>query len=63
MYTKYAELRDSKHLTDAEIAKETGITPSTFSDWKAGRYTPKVDKLLKVAAVLGVSVEELLKGD
>lgn len=61
MYAKYAELRDKAEKSDFEIARESGISPSTLSDWKAGRYTPKVNKLMKIAAVLGVNVEELLE--
>lgn len=45
MYEKYAELRDSKEITDYRVASDTGITKSTFTDWKTGRSKPKADKL------------------
>lgn len=61
MYAKYAELRDSKGVKDADVAKATGIFPSTFSDWKSGRSTPKLEKLLKLAEFFGVTVEEFIK--
>ena len=32
MYERYCELRDSKGYKDADIAKGTGITRSTFTD-------------------------------
>ncbi|MBQ8662509.1 MAG: helix-turn-helix transcriptional regulator [Eubacterium sp.] len=60
MYHKYAQLRDAAGLTDYKVAKDTGIPKSTFSDWKAGRSKPKVDKLLKIANYFGVPVEELI---
>lgn len=41
MYKKYVELRDGKGVTDYAVAKETGISKSTFSDWKNGRSKPK----------------------
>lgn len=63
MYQKYAELRDKAQLTDYEIAKNTGISTATLTNWKYGRYTPKVDKIMKIADYLGVPLEELLKSD
>lgn len=61
-YERYRELRDSRGLKDADIAKETGITKSTFSDWKNGRYIPKQPKLQKIADLLGVSLDYLATG-
>ena len=49
MYNRYVELRDSRGLTDYKVATDTGITKSTFSDWKSGRSKPKLDKLQKLA--------------
>ena len=62
MYEIYCKLRDEKGLKDAEIAKKAGVTRSTFSDWKNGRSTPKHEKLIKIADVLGVSIEYLTTG-
>lgn len=61
MYEKYVELRDSKGLTDAVVADATHIPRSTFTDWKQGRSTPKLPKLLKIADFLNVPIEELIK--
>lgn len=61
MYKKYVELRDGKGVTDYAVAKETGISKSTFSDWKNGRSKPKIDKLKKIAEYFNVPLEELLK--
>ena len=57
MYERYVELRDRKGMTDAAVAQASGITPSTFSDWKSGRSKPKTEKLIKIAAVLEVPLE------
>lgn len=61
MYQKYAELRDKAGVTDYEVAKNTGVSTATLTNWKYGRYTPKVDKLQSIAKYLGVSIESLLK--
>lgn len=63
MYEIYCQLRDSKGLKDSDVVKATGITKSTFSDWKSGRSNPKNDKLQKIAAFFGVSVDYLMTGE
>ena len=57
MYEKYVALRDEKGVTDYRVAMETGVTKSTFTDWKSGRSVPKLDKLLAIAKYFGVPVE------
>lgn len=63
IYDRYRYLRDKKNLKDSDVAKGANVTKSTFSDWKAGRYTPKNDKLKKIATFLGVSMEYLTVGE
>ena len=63
MYAKYAKLRDTAGITDYRVAQETGISTSTLTNWKKGRYTPKVDKLSKIATYFGVSIEDLVNDD
>ena len=63
MYERYVKLRDSKGIKDAEVAKQTGIGRSTFSDWKTGRSQPKQEKLEKIANYFGVSVDYFYSGD
>lgn len=61
MYATYKELRDAKGLRDSDVAKATGIMPSTFTEWKKGKYQPKIDKLIKIANFLGVPVDTFIK--
>lgn len=63
MYDIYAKLRDARSMTDYSVAKETGISTVTLSAWKNGKYTPKVDKLVKIAKLFGVTIDELLEAD
>ena len=44
------------------MAKETGISTVTLTNWKRGRYTPKPDKLQKIADYFGVPLSYLLTG-
>jgi transcriptional regulator with XRE-family HTH domain len=62
-YERYAELRDQRGLTDYAVSKAIDITQSTLSDWKNARYTPKLDKLLKIAKLFGMSLDELIGDD
>ena len=63
MYEIYCKLREAKGLKDADVAKATGITKSTFSDWKNGRSKPKDEKLQKIADLFGVTTEYLRTGE
>ena len=61
MYKKYILLREEKGVTDYKAAQETGITKSTFTDWKNGRSNPKLDKLKKIADYFGVTVDYFIE--
>lgn len=63
MYEIYCKLRDEKGVKDADVVRATGITKSTFSSWKSGKYTPKNEKLQKIADYFGVSLEYLRTGN
>lgn len=60
MYEIFDELMKEKGLKFSQIARDTGISYSTFTDWKAGRCSPKYEKLKKIADYFGVSVDYLL---
>lgn len=62
IYDRYKAIRDSRNVKDSQVAKETGITKSTFSEWKSGKYTPKQDKLQKIADYFGVTIDYLMTG-
>ena len=62
MYTVFEKLLREKGLKVADVCRATGIRQGVFSDWKAGRYTPKADKMALIANCLGVSLEYLTTG-
>lgn len=61
MYTNYAEMRDRKGLRDADVAKATGISQTVFTDWKNGKSSPKIDKIIKIADFFQVSLDEFVR--
>lgn len=63
MYTKFEKLLQKNGLTAYKVAADTGISTATLSNWKKGRYTPKVDKLQILANYFGVSLEYFLKDE
>lgn len=60
MYSRYKNLILEKGYTSYFIAKNTGISQAVFSDWKKGYSVPKLDKIQKIAELLGVTVDYLI---
>lgn len=56
MYERFNNLLQEKGLTAYKVAKATGVSRSTLAAWKKKEYTPKIDKLQKLANYLGVSL-------
>lgn len=59
-YGIFEQLLQKHHATVYRVSRATGIAPSTFSDWKNGRSTPKADKLIRIAAYFHLSLDEML---
>ena len=56
MYDKYERLLKENNTNTSKVAKATGIDKSFFSKWKAGKFTPKYDKMQKIADHFGVPI-------
>lgn len=63
MYEIFEQLLSKYGVTAYRVAKETGITTATLTNWKQGKYTPKQDKLQKIADYFGVSLDYLMTGN
>lgn len=55
------KLRSQAGLSQAELAKELGITNKAVSKWEVGASKPGIETIRKLAALFQVSVDELLK--
>jgi transcriptional regulator with XRE-family HTH domain len=62
MYDVFVQLCQRDNVTPYVVSKATKIPASTFTDWKNGRSTPKIEKLQKIADFFDVSVDYLLTG-
>lgn len=60
MYKIFEQLLKEHKVTAYRVAKETGITTATLTSWKQGKYTPKQEKLQKIADYFGVTVDYLI---
>ena len=62
MYEIFEQLLKMNGITEYRVAKETGVTTATLTSWKQGKYTPKPEKMQKIADYFGVSLEYLMTG-
>ncbi len=56
-------LRESKGLTQAQIAEMLNVTPAAVSKWENGESKPRIEALFQLATILGVRAEELMAGE
>nr|DAH45877.1 MAG TPA: regulatory protein/DNA complex-sensing repressor [Bacteriophage sp.]DAK81747.1 MAG TPA: Regulatory protein [Bacteriophage sp.]DAR48764.1 MAG TPA: Regulatory protein [Bacteriophage sp.] len=59
IYQNIKSIADSQKVSIRKIEQDTGITLGSIYHWNDVK--PSVDKVVKVANYLGVTVEELLK--
>ena len=57
------QLRETKHLTQAELAAKLSVSAKTISKWETAKGLPDISLLEPLAAALGVSVLELMQGE
>ncbi len=50
------------NMTQKSFSEQTGILPSTISEWKKNKTNPSSDKIMSICKVLDVTPEWLLSG-
>ena len=58
-----AELRKKQGLTQQQLADKLNLSNKTISKWESGSGSPDISNLPVLADALGISVDELLKGE
>ena len=61
--TTIKQLRESRKMTQAELADRIGVSSKTVSKWETARGLPDISLLQPLARALGVSVIELMNGE
>ena len=56
------KLRKNLGLSQEELAERVGVHLNTISQWENGIYTPKTEKIKKLANALNLTEAELLNG-
>ena len=57
------QLRESRGMTQAELAARIGVSSKTVSKWETAKGLPDISLLQPLAKELGVSVIELMNGE
>ena len=60
---KLKELRNKNGITQANMAEQLGISARAYQHYETGTREPNIDKLIKLAIILNVSLDELLCKD
>lgn len=57
---KILKFRDASGWSDTELARRVGVSRSTVGNWISGKRRPYDEALLKLAGVMGMSVDALV---
>lgn len=63
MLTGLVKAREARGWTQKRLASELGMTDVAVSRWESGDRDPSTDTLLRLADVLGTTVDALLRRD
>lgn len=55
-------LRETRRMTQAELAEKIGVSSKTVSKWETAKGLPDISLLQPLAQALGISVIELMNG-
>ena len=61
LFDKIRKICQEKHITISELEKAAGLKENSIYRWN--RITPAVDKVINVARVLNITVEELAEAE
>ena len=59
----YRQAREKAGKSVREVMEHMGVTDAAVYFWETGKTAPSTDKLLKLAAFYGCTVDELLRED
>lgn len=59
--TNIKRLRDKRGMTQDELAAHLNVSRSTVAMWETNKNIPPTKILLKLAAALGCTIDDLLK--
>ena len=54
---QYVQCRKLQGMTQAELAKRSGIPRSNITRFESGNYNPSLEQLVRIAAALGMMLQ------
>lgn len=60
---RISKLRQSKNITQKELASKLYVTDKTISSWESNRTEPSLEMIIKLSEILECSDSYLLYGD
>ncbi len=58
---KITALRTERKLSQGDVAEKLEVSRQSVSKWETGQSVPELDKIVKLADLFGVSVDELVR--
>ena len=58
---KILDLRTKQNLSQGDLAEALEVSRQSVSKWETGQSVPDLDKIIKLADLFGVSVDELVR--
>ncbi len=58
---KIYELRTQHNLSQGDLANELNVSRQSISKWENGNSTPDLEKIVKLAEIFNISLDELIK--
>jgi transcriptional regulator with XRE-family HTH domain len=59
LHQRLRELRTARKLTQTRVAELLGVSPRVYTRWENGDATPLFGTVVKLADILGVTLDEL----
>lgn len=60
---KIYKLRTDKNLSQGDLAEKLEVSRQSVSKWENGAAIPDLDKIIKLAEVFGITIDDLVKGE
>ncbi len=60
---KIYELRTQHNLSQGDLANELNVSRQSISKWENGNSTPDLEKIVKLAEIFNISLDELIKNE
>lgn len=56
-------IKESRNMTQLELATELKISRSSVAMWESGKISPRVEMLIKLSTLFNCTIDELVKGE